>query len=361
MISLTRRHHQFALLGLALASAAIASCKKQGPGGDNLEDAETVHATPLAVKKVSVPKTIRLTGTLRGFRETDLAANAAGRILATSVERGQSVKAGTVLAELDVRAAALAANEARAQAESAKAHEAQAKAECERYEKLKASGAISDLEYDRVAANCRTLPLSAEAASARAQLAAQNVGDGIIRAPFAGVVTERHVEVGQYVRQDSRVVTIVSLDPLRLELAVPEKHVARIEEGSDVQFKVAAYPDKNFVGKIRFVSGAVRAATRDLVVEAIAENPNKLLRPGMFADASIAVGKHELFSVPKSAVVEKDGKTHAYFIVDGRLEERLLSLGPEVGDWVSVESGVKATDKVATGDKSTFSNGLRVR
>lgn len=349
------------LLFALAASLGTASCKR-GPAAqaDGAAGAAPVSVQTADVGEIEVPRLLRLTGNLRGFRETDLAANAAGRVTATSVERGAQVTAGQVLAQLDVRAAALSASEAKAQAESVRAQEAQARNECERYEKLKAKGAISDLEYDRVATQCRTLPLSAEAASARARLAAQNVGDGVIRAPFPGVVTERYVEVGQYVRQDSRVVTIVSLDPLRLELAVPEAEVARIKEGAEVAFKVAAYPERRFTGKVRFVSGAVRATTRDLVVEAVVDNPERLLLPGMFADVELVVGTRKLPSVPRSAVVEKDGTSRAFFVVDGRVEERVLSLGPEAGDQVSVLKGASPGDKLVTGDVKNLSNGQHV-
>src|SRR4051812_22899476 len=284
-----------ALLGLA----ALAGCK-----GGSADAAAAVKEEPPvsvqteAVQVIEVPRTLRLTGTLRGDRETDLAANASGRVTATSVERGEQIKPGQVLAKLDTRAAALSAADARAQVDSIRAQAEQAQGECDKYEQLKARGAISDLEYQQKITQCRTLPLNVQAASARAALAAQNVGDGVIRAPFAGVVTERYVEVGQFVRQDSRVVTIVSADPLRLQIAVPEAQIGSVKEGAEVTFTVAAYPKRTFEGKVRFVSGALRATTRDLVVEAIVPNPDRALLPGMFADLELGIGTQRLASVP---------------------------------------------------------------
>jgi RND family efflux transporter MFP subunit len=328
--------------------------------------AETPSQTAISVQtetvtEVEAPITLRLTGTLRGNRETDLAANASGRVLATSVERGEQIKPGQVIAKLDVRAAALSASEARAQAESARAQEDQARVECERYQKLREKGAISDMEFDQKISQCRTLPLTAEAATARARLAAQNVGDGVIRAPFAGVVTERSVEVGQYVRQDSKVVTIVSLDPLRLEMAVPESDVGKVQEGAEVTFAVTAYPGRRFAGKIRFVSGALRSTTRDMVVEALVDNADKALKPGMFADVELSTGTRKLPSIPKAAVLERDGQSRAFFVVNGRLEERVLSLGPALDKRQSVLKGAALGEKVALGELAKFSNGQKVR
>lgn len=336
--------------GSAEATAAAAAAKEEPP----------VSVQTEAARSIEVPRTLRLTGTLRGDRETDLAANANGRVLATSVERGEQIKPGQVLAKLDTRAAALSAADARAQVDSIKAQAGLARIECERYEQLKAKGAISDLEYQQKIGQCETLPLNVQAASARAALAAQNVGDGVIRAPFAGVVTERFVEVGQFVRQDSRVVTIVSVDPLRLQIAVPEAQVASVKEGAEVSFRVAAYGERRFTGKVRFVSGALRATTRDLVAEAIVPNPEHLLLPGMFADVELTVGSERLPSVPAAALTERDDQSRLFVVVDGRLEERIVAVGPKVADRVSITRGVKDGEQVVVSDRTGLGNGRRV-
>jgi RND family efflux transporter MFP subunit len=313
------------------------------------------------VTEVEVKLALRLTGNLKGDRETDLAANVNGRVTSTSVERGSEVKPGQVLAQVDVRAAAISASEANVQVKNAQAQASQAQNDCARYDKLKQKGVITDIEYEKVAITCRTLPLDVEAASARARLAAQNVGDGAIRAPFAGVVTERFVDIGEYVRSDSRVLTLVSVDPLRLVLSIPEANAGKVKEGAEVTFKVAAYPDRVFTGNVRFVSGAISSTTRDLAVEAMVQNPDKALKPGMFAEVDLGVGVHKLPAIPKAATFEKNGTRHAYFVVDGKLQERVLSTSEEVGDLVSVSKGAILGDKVALGDVKTFANGQRVR
>ena len=353
---------RLATIAVACAIFGISGCNRPASADvDAGAQQPPVVVKTAAVIEIEVPVTLRLSGTLRGNQETDLAANAAGRVLATLVERGAAVKPGQVIAKLDVRAASLSAMEARAQAESVHAQQSQAQAECSRYDQLKAKGAISDLEYDRITTQCRTLPLSAEAASARARLAAQNVGDGIIRAPFAGVVTERQIEVGQYVRQDTRVVTVVSLDPLRLELAVPESEVSKVKMDAEVRFTVAAFPEQRYLGKIRFISGALRSTTRDLVVEAVVPNPDKTLLPGMFADVELTTGTRKLPGVPKVAIQTREGQAHAFALVGGRLEERLLSLGPEAGDRVSVLKGAAVGDQMALPPFEGLANGQRVR
>jgi len=354
--------HSLLLLGALTSVVGLAACK-----GKNADAASATHEdAPVSVQTeasqtIEVPRMLRLTGTLKGDRETDLAANASGRVVSTSVERGEQIKPGQILAKLDTRAAALSAADARAQVDSIKAQAGLARIECDRYEQLKAKGAISDLEYQQKIGQCETLPLNVQAASARAALAAQNVGDGIIRAPFAGVVTERYVEVGQFVRQDSRVVTIVSADPLRLQITVPEAQVANVKEGADVSFMVSAYAGRRFQGKVRFVSGALRVTTRDLVAEAIVPNPERLLLPGMFADVELTVGSQRLPSVPARAINERDDQSRVFAVVAGRLEERIVAVGPKQGERVAITRGVKEGDQVVVSDLAGLGNGRKVK
>lgn len=355
-------------LALALGSvslAGISGCKSSsadvGPASAQAPAAAPVQVQTEAVALVEVPKTLRLTGTLRGNREADLAANATGRVLSVGIERGAQVKPGAVLATLDVRAATLTASEARAQAASARTQQDLARDECDVYAKLKERGALSDLEYSQRVAQCKVLPLTAEAATARAELAAQNVGDGIIRAPFAGIIAERFIEVGQYVRQDSKVATIVSLDPIRLELAVPEAEVSKVNQGAVVSFGVSAYPGRRFEGKIRFISGVVRSSTRDLVVEALVENQERLLLPGMFADVELTVGSQQLPSVPKAAVLQSEEQSRLFVVANGRVEERVVAIGPAIGERVAVVRGVAVNDRVVASDPGKLTNGQTVQ
>jgi membrane fusion protein (multidrug efflux system) len=162
-------------------------------------------------------------------------------------------------------------------------------------------------------------------------------------------------------RQDSRVVTIVSADPLRLQIAVPESQVASVKEGAEVSFNVAAYPERRFAGKVRFVSGALRPTTRDLVVEALVPNPERQLLPGMFADVELVIGTDKLPSVPQRALVEQDEQARLFVVVAGRLEERVVALGPKLGARVAIRHGVREQDQVVVSELAGLSNGQRVR
>lgn len=349
-----------ASLASLLPLVALASGCNRPAQAKSEDAAPPVHVDTTDVTEIEAPVLLRLTGSLRGMKETDLAANAAGRVIKTTVERGAEVKQGTILAQLDTSAATLSLAEARVAVATSKTQEDINKADCERYEQLKAKGAVTDLEYDQVTAKCKTAPLSREAAQARQSIAAKNVGDGTIRAPFSGIVSERYVDVGDYVQASSKVVSIAQVNELRLEFSVPEASVSQVATGSDVGFKVAAFKDQMFHGTVRFIAGAVRTSTRDLVAEAVVQNADKKLRPGMFADVELTTGKQKLPSVPLAAVFERQAKKRVYVVAEGHLVERVLQVGPEVDGRLTALSGLKTGEKVAVGKLEGLANGTRV-
>jgi RND family efflux transporter MFP subunit len=336
------------------------SACKENSASSSATQAPPIHVESVVVREQPMPSILLLTGNLRGQHETDLAANAAGRVLATFVERGAQVKKGDVLAKLDIRAASLGAAEAKAAAELARTQADNAKRDCERYAKLFQEGSISQAEYDRISDQCRTTPLSVAASEARAQAAAIVVGDGVIRAPFGGVVTERYVEVGQFVRQDTKVVALVDLEQLKLEFTIPEANLSAVKEGSLVSFTVTAYPERSFEGTVKYIGASVRTTTRDLVAEAVVTNPDKALRPGMFASVALQTGDRVTAVVPKIAVVDKDGRSHVLVVVDGRVDERVVQTGTTTGDVVAVTKGLRTGDKVVVKPPEGLRNGQLV-
>jgi RND family efflux transporter MFP subunit len=359
--SLLRLPTSALLLGLAVALAPVAlvGCKAK-PAAATIAPPAPIHVETVEVHDEPIAKVLALTGTLRGKQQTDLAANAAGRVLATLVERGSEVKSGDLLARLDVRAASLSAAEARANADITRTRANTAKRDCDRYAALLAQGAIAQADYDRVSDQCSTSGESIAASQARAASAAQMVGDGNIRAPFAGMVTERYVNVGEFVRQDTKVVTLVAVDSLRLEFSVPEADIGSLKQGGTMTFTVPTFPGRPFTGTVRFISAAVRESTRDMVAEALVDNADRALRPGMFASISLLTGEAPMSVVPKTAVVVKDGRTHVFAVVDQRIEERVVQTGASKGNLVSIARGLKSGDKVVVTPTDAVKNGQPV-
>lgn len=359
------RSHALKRAGAALTSAAtlVAAVGCAGASAASPEQKPSVqpivHVNTQQVSSRPVQVWLPLTGQLKGSRETDLAANANGRVVKTLVERGDTVKAGQPLARLDTRAAALTLSEVRASAESAQAAAENDQTNCLRYQALFNKGAISQSEFDRSSVGCRTSALGVAAAQARAALAAQTLGDGIIRAPFSGSVAERFINVGEYVHADSKVATLVDLSTLRLELTIPEANIAAAKPGTAVRFAVAGYPDRQFSGVLKYIAANVRPTTRDLLAEAIVDIPDVALRPGMFAAVQLAAGTTPLPVIPRQSLIEKDGQTILFVDSQGHLEERIVQLGESLGEEVAILRGVEAGEKVVLAPSKQLKNGQR--
>jgi membrane fusion protein (multidrug efflux system) len=203
---------------------------------------------------------------------------------------------------------------------------------------------------------------SLEAARARVALARKAQADTTIRAPFSGVVAERLVSVGDYVTRGARVATVVRIDPLRVELTVPEQAVSLVKVGQPVRIAVDAYPGETFEATVRYVSPSLRADQRALTVEAIAQNRDGRLKPGLFATASIQqpVSAPALL-VPATAVETISGTARVYTIKDGKAAERIVTIGETVGDRVELTSGVTQGEIVAAAPKGHLTDGIPVR
>jgi len=349
-----------ALFGGACARSSAEPKPTAGPAAE---------APPIAVKLVtaetiSVPRVLTLSGSLIGAEQAKVAAGAAGKVVSTHIERGSFVKKGAVLVRLDARVVSSQAQEARAQYESMKIQEAQAQVDCERTQHMLDKGAISKADYDKTRLQCETSKWSVSAAEARKNQTADLLQDTEIKAPFSGMVVERNVTAGEYVRADSPVVTLVDVDSLRVELTVPEADLTDVRQGMVVDFWAAATADQGGAvhhGKIRYIGPAVRQQTRDAVVEAVVENGAHDLRPGMFVTAKLALGQRSLPGVPETAVRTDGSQRHVFVNVGGRLEDRLVQLGEVRGGMVAVVMGVKTGEPVVADLSADVRDGAKVR
>lgn len=317
------------------------------------------EVSTVTIGTARLPREITLTGVLAANERSDLAANASGRVTKVFVELGQRVAQGAVIAQLDKRSAALAAREADANVQTLVTQLNASKKDCDRYQKLLAKGAITQQEYDRAIGQCQTQGSSEAAARVRVEQASQSLADSTIRAPFAGKVAERFVHVGDYVMPSSPVVTLLSDDPLRLRLTVPESDIGSVKTGLAVRFETAGVPGREFSAVVKYIGGEVREQTRDMVIEAIVDNADGALLPGMFVTARLATGESELPVISKQALVE--GSTPSVFVLDGeRVRQHLVQLGPEQGEQLSVLDGLAAGDKVVLAPTKALSDGALV-
>jgi RND family efflux transporter MFP subunit len=392
-------HRFIVAIGLVFG-AGITAC---GPGGQESTDTNT--AAPPVVVRTHVaegreePVTLTLDGTLLADEESLLTSVVAGRVVEVFVERGSVVEAGQPIVRLRDVDYRLQAASARAQLEQARARLGMdegssvpraeempdvraalsalqlAESNLERAEELANRGVLSAQALDETrtrAAQAReqyqtTLngarAAIASLASARTTLSQANTStsEATVRAPFAGEIASRNVSVGEYVSPQTPIVSLVRTDPLRIEVQVPQQHLMDVRPGQAVRIQVDAIPDRTFEGTIRYVSAAVQRETRGLAVEAIVPNPERLLRPGLFATARIETGQtQEVAVVPTSAVMTEAGVDRVFVVNDNVVEERVVSVANRGSAEVVIAEGVRAGEVVAVESLDRLADGVRV-
>jgi membrane fusion protein (multidrug efflux system) len=339
-------------IAISLGLASLVGCRNQPPtaaaAAAKEAPAKALNVSTVPAESRPMPRYITLTGTLVADRESNVAADVSGKVVELPVDRGSVVKAGGVLAVLDRRSANIGSREAEAAVELARAQSELARLNCSRADELLQTGAIGKAEYDRTKSECSTTKLSVEAAEVRREAALKTLGDAVIRAPFTGVVSERLIDVGEYLQPQSQVVHLVASDPLRLRLSVPEQLVGQVQSGMRVELQVPAYPDTWFPASVRYLSAALREQTRDLLVEALVPNPEQKLRPGMFAVARVVMPKTPVTVVPQASL-HFDGELARLFVSrQGHLEERIVELGTRDAQLVEVRHGVAKGEAVVS-------------
>ncbi len=199
-------------------------------------------------------------------------------------------------------------------------------------------------------------------ARARVTVAQKALADTVVRAPFAGAVGERFVSVGDYVTRGTKVASVVRIDPLRVELTVPEQYVSAVATGRAVTFEVDAYPGETFTGQVRYVSPSVTAVDARPDARSDRAERQRPAQARILRDRADRRGAaSDLASScppPRSAPIA--GTARVFVIAGDRVEERVVMTGQVVGDQVEIATGVKTGERVATSGVEQLVDGVRV-
>jgi membrane fusion protein (multidrug efflux system) len=346
-----------------LAVVTVAGCKKpedaQAAAAKKAPAAPPVKLPMLTVTEQPTPEVLVLTGTVAADQRAEVTADTAGKVINVMVERGQRVKLGQAVVSLDVRSAALSQQEAAANLSAAKVQRQNAEDECARAKSLLDKGAITKSDWDKQNTACQAALAQVTAAEARVGMMQKSVTDGIVRAPFDGLVGEKDVVPGEWVTPGKPLFTLVDDNPLRINLSVPEVAVRAVSLGEPVSLQTVAFPDKQYSAKVTRM-GVEIGSDRALTVEATLD-PGSPLLPGMFAEAHIKIGESPHAVLPADAVVKRGKVWHAFVDAKGELEDHIVQLGEPPGPGqVSILQGVVKGDKVVAKVTDAVVDGLKV-
>lgn len=383
---------------------------KGGPGADGQRGrgqrrgggAQTaINAKTAPVSRISVQRSVDLSGTLVSPDQARVSSEVSGIVRDVLVEIGQEVQVGQELVHLDTtelnlalqraesalrqteaqlginstRPGEIPADEQIAAVRTAAANRDDARAQLTRAQELITKGLMPRAEFDTVQTrvkvseasyqssleNVQALKASLQDRRASYDLARKKVNDAVIKAPVAGAISERPVQRGEFIRENTVVVTIVRMNPLTLKTGVQEKYANLVRQNQAVQFKVEPYPDETFRGTIAFISPAIDQATRTFAAEILVDNPARKLKPGFFAKGEILVKRDEgVLAVPEETVLTLAGVASVYLIENGIVKQQSIRIGQREGKYVEVLEGLKGDEVLAASNLNELVSGIRV-
>jgi RND family efflux transporter MFP subunit len=266
-----------------------------------------------------------------------------------------------------------------------------AAADAKRYESLVKSGDVSQSSFEKIKTQGETAEAAANSSrkqyEAQVNSAKQNFGaieaaraalhaaesqlaqaqkgleDTSIRAPFDGYITDRPAAVGQWLGTNSKVATLVRISTVKLQLQIPEQQAGMAKNGMTVTARVAAYPDRDFVGKLIAVVPFVNASSRAFMAEARFDNPKADLRPGMYASAKVMLeGTERAVFVPAKAVFYDNttDANHVLSVVNGKVRLNVVLRGDVDGDQVRILGGLTGNETVILNNQAELYDGAPV-
>lgn len=308
---------------------------------------------------------IVLPGTLRGYVESPIYARATGYLLHWYVDIGTRVKAGQLLADLDTPEIDQELAQALAQRDQASSSLGLAKSSLTRWQQLRQRDAVSQQELDERQSTYTQDLANLAAADANVQRLRQLESFKRIVAPFAGVVTQRNIDVGDLIDAGSgtsrALFALAQTDPLRVYVEVPQAYAQGVTLGQQISVMQAELPGQVFHGTISHVSGAIDVTTRSLEVEITLPNADGKLRPGAYVQVALpgTVHGHMLVSGnallfraegPRMAVVDDQGVVHLHPVVIAR----------DLGQMLEIESGIDLQDKIIINPSDSIADGDHV-
>ncbi len=375
-------HHYVAMAVAGACSALLAGCATQPSSAQTRADAKDKPSVEVArVLTAPLVRTVTVNGTLAAEEEVMLSLKVTGRLDELHVDLGSRVTRGEIIArlsptdfELRVQQAEAALQQARARLgltvqgeddevdieKTSLVRQAQAVLDESRLQRERtatfvtrgispkadldtanANLAVAEGKYQDALEELRNRQGVLAQRRSELALARQQLEDAVLRSPIDGVVRSRMAVAGEFRAAGTPIVTVVRQDPLRLQLAIPERSAGDIRLGQLVRVTVEGENDVH-EGKVVRLSPSIAEGTRTLAIEAAVPNGEAHLRPGSFARADIVVSETDGLVVPQSAVIVFAGVEKVMTVKDGAAKEQRIRTGAKSGDRVEVLDGLTA-------------------
>lgn len=359
-------------LGLLAAGVTAAVLKTQArqarPAATGEQAQALLEFLPSDVMQVTpseVRQLLPLSGSLRAVNQAAVKARVGGDVREVLVREGEAVQAGQVLVRMDTSDYQARVEQARGALLAARGQLEIASKARDNNKALLEKGFISKNAFDNAASQFDIAGANVESAKAALDVAQKALDDTVIRAPISGLVSSRMVQPGEKVSPDNRLLDVVDLRQMEMEASVPASDIMNVALGQDVQVGVEGW-SAPLAGKVVRINPSTQSGSRSILVYVQVENPQGVLRVGMFGEARLTLAKKAgVLAVPQSAIQADAGNTFVYAIEHGKLAKKPVALGvrghDDQGPVVEVVQGLEHGAQIVKTNLGILRTGAAVR
>jgi membrane fusion protein (multidrug efflux system) len=299
--------------------------------------------------------TLTAIGSVTAIQGVTVTPEIAGTVSEISFESGAVVNKGDLLVRFDVSSEEAQLRAIEAQLELAKIN-------LDREDRLLKEKMVSQSEFDSAEATMKQTVANADAIKA-------TIAKKTIRAPFTGALGIRQVNLGQYVDAGKPIVWLQTITPVYADFALPQQALNQLSNGMPARLQIDAYPDRTFAGSLSAINPGLDQTTRSVSLRATFDNPNQLLRPGMFARVELLLPAHQdVLVIPATSVIRAPSGDSVYVVEPGgadgksglKVRQQLVRIGREKGDFISIETGLKAGEHIVSSGQFKLRSGMAV-
>jgi RND family efflux transporter MFP subunit len=362
---------KFAVTGAVIILAGAAGYLATAGKGDAKPDAkkgdDKVFEIAASDLSVMTPQQLGLaipvSGTVRPFTQAMVKSKVGGEVAQLHVREGERVAAGQILVSIDT-----ADLKARHESQLAMVAEARAKLDLARKaeqnnRQLLAKNFISQNAFDSSVSGLEVAESNLKSATAQSAISQKALADAQVRAPFAGIVAKRAVNIGEKVSVDAPLVHLVDLSRMELEAPVPVSDIPSVKVGQEIAFKVDGFDAREFKGRVERINPAAEAGSRSISIFVTLLNPDGALKGGMFANGTLAAASRSAVNaIPLAAMITEGGQSYVLAVENGKVERKPITPGVksvELG-YIEVREGLTAGVQVLTVKADGLKHGSRV-
>ncbi len=325
------------------------------------KSSEQEKAVPVEVETVdinSIEETIEVTGWIEANKIVDVTSKVPGRIESLQVtldndtfapvEEGVIVRKGQQIAVIDHDIYLAQVEAARADLQARKVELAEAEREKERMVRLFEGGSATEQNKDKAVTAAELAAARVNLAEANLRLAKINLEESTITSPINGVVTAKHIDQGNLIREGDRIATIADMNTVKVVVAVAEKYAEKIFVGTPAEIRVDAYEEKVFDAEVYSVYPALDEQTHTIQIEIRLNNADLLLKPGMFARVTLIVRrKDNVVVIPRDVILgDRIGEPYVYVVKNETAHKHLVKIGIRQADRYEIVDGLNQGEKL---------------